>query len=112
MPFAVNRTEPPSTLGAACCFVGLGYPEGPTLITHVSAVHSNGYTALHWAVYHGNRRVVRLLIDAKANVNAQDDDGCAFPFRRRRVGSRVPAACRAGARRCTGPRRLADQTSS
>jgi ankyrin repeat protein len=69
---------------------------GPTPITHVSAVHRDtGYTALHWAIYHRIRRVVRLLIDAKANVNAQDDDGCAFPFRRRRMGSRVPAAvCR------------------
>ncbi len=42
------------------------------------AVHSIGSTALHWAALHGNRRIVRSLVDADADVNAQDDDfGCA-----------------------------------
>jgi ankyrin repeat protein len=41
-------------------------------------VRSNGRTALHCAAGFGNRRIVRLLIAAKAAVNAQDcHNGCA-----------------------------------
>ncbi len=54
-------------------------------------------TALHHAAVHGNRRIVRSLVDANADVNAQDDrigcavcargesaDECAAPSRHRR----------------------------
>ncbi len=41
------------------------------------AVHSNGSTALHWAAVYGNRRIVRLLVASGADVNAQNDYGCA-----------------------------------
>ena len=41
------------------------------------AVHSNGNTALHWAANYGNRRMIRSLVDADADVHAQDDDRCA-----------------------------------
>ena len=85
----------------------VGYPVGripsPSL-----AVHSWGRTTLHEAAYYGNRRIVRLLIDAEADVDVRDDDGRAFPLlRHRRMGRPNHAVCRAGARRCTGPRRMA-----
>ncbi len=41
------------------------------------AVHSDGMTALHWAAYYGNRRIVRSLVAFNADVNAQDRFGCA-----------------------------------
>jgi ankyrin repeat protein len=41
------------------------------------AVHRYGSTALHWAAYDGNRRIVRLLVAFNADVNAQEDNGCA-----------------------------------
>ncbi len=41
------------------------------------AVHSEGDTALHWAAAFGNRRIIGLLVDADADVNAQTDYGCA-----------------------------------
>ncbi len=57
-----------------------------------TAVHSAGSTALHWAAFYGNRRIVRLLIDAKANVNARDDDRCAVSASASaECGGRVPA---------------------
>ncbi len=37
------------------------------------AVHSNGDTALHWAALKGNRRMIRSLVDADADLNAQND---------------------------------------
>ncbi len=37
----------------------------------------NGWTALHWAAYYGNRRMIRLLVDADADVNALTMFGCA-----------------------------------
>jgi ankyrin repeat protein len=40
-------------------------------------VHSFGHTALHWAAKYGNRRIVRSLVGSGADVNAQDDYGCA-----------------------------------
>jgi ankyrin repeat protein len=40
-------------------------------------VHSDGFTALHWAARFGNRRIVRLLIASDADVNAQSLGGCA-----------------------------------
>jgi ankyrin repeat protein len=40
-------------------------------------VHSNGHTALQEAAVYGNRRIVRLLVASGADVNAEDDDGCA-----------------------------------
>jgi ankyrin repeat protein len=39
------------------------------------ALHSNGVTSLHWAAYYGNRRIVRKLLDANANVNAPTKEG-------------------------------------
>jgi hypothetical protein len=64
---------------------------------HGPAVHSSDRTALHWAAISGNRKIVRLLIAAKADVNAKNDDGCAFPYRHRRVGRLNPFClpCRA-----------------
>jgi hypothetical protein len=42
------------------------------------AVHSDGRTALHYAASYRNRRMIRSLVDADADVHAQDDDfGCA-----------------------------------
>ena len=94
--FAVNvypkrKRSRPS--GPACCFV-FGY--------RAVGLHSNGWTALHWAAHYDNRRIVRLLIAAKADVDAKTNDGCAVPHRHRRMGP-SPAACRAGPRRCTMP---------
>ena len=64
------------------------------------AVHSDGNTALHSAAYYGNRRMIGLLVDADAKVNARNDIGCAVcargesavectaPSRRRRLPCR------------------------
>ena len=62
------------------CFgyrLGTGVPPwGPS--PHPGpAVHRYGSTALHWAAYDGNRRIVRLLVAFNADVNAQEDNGCA-----------------------------------
>ena len=35
-----------------------------------------GMTVLHIAVFWNNMEVVRILVEAGADVNAQDDDGC------------------------------------
>ncbi len=40
------------------------------------AVHSWGDTALHWAARRGNRRMIRSLVDANADVHAQGDEDC------------------------------------
>ncbi len=84
----------------ACCLVfgyrlGTGVPPwGPP--PHAGpAVHSNGRTALHFAAYCGDRRIVGSLVDANADVNAQDDDGCAVCARGESAAEcagRVPAA--------------------
>ena len=50
----------------------MGPPPHP-----VPAVHSDGMTALHWAAFRGNRRMIRLLVDANADVHAQNINGCA-----------------------------------
>ncbi len=51
------------------------------------AVHSLGWTALHWAAMIGNRRILRSLVDADADVNAQDDNrGCAVCARGESAG--------------------------
>ena len=55
------------------------------------AVYSDGSTALHWAAAHGNGRIVRSLIAANADIDAQDEFGCAVPIRHRWVGGRVAA---------------------
>ncbi len=65
------------------------------------AVHRFGRTALHYAADNGNRRMVRSLVDAGADVNAQDRlfgcavcargesaDECAAPSTRRRLPCR------------------------
>ena len=102
--------------GRACCFV-FGYrlgtvvpPWGPP--PHPGpAVHSDGWTALHWAAAYGNRRMIRSLVDADADVHAQDRYGCAVCARGESAvecAGRVPAAVgRAGRRRCTWPRPMA-----
>jgi hypothetical protein len=63
-------------------------------------VHSDGNTALHYAAEYGNRRIVRLLVDADADLNAQNDGGCAVCARGESAvecAGRVAAAvCRAG----------------
>ena len=71
------------------------------------AVHRYGWTALHWAADYGNRRMIGSLVDADADVNAQDDFGCAVsaaaiggvrrPSRRRRRPCRMtPLHCGKG----------------
>ncbi len=60
------------------------------------AVHSDGNTALHWAVFHGNRRMIRSLVDADADVNAQNRWRCAVCARGE---SAVECACRVPAAR-------------
>ncbi len=62
------------------------------------AVHSEyGNTALHIAAYDVNRRMIRSLVDADADVNAQDDIyGCAVSARGE---SAVECACRVPRRR-------------
>jgi hypothetical protein len=70
---------------AVLCFgyrLGTGVPPwGPS--PHPGpAVHSAGYTTLHWAASYGNRRIVRSLVDANADANALDNDfGCAVSAR-------------------------------
>ncbi len=72
------------------------------------AVHSGSWTALHWAAYYGNRRIVRSLVDADADVNAQTVSGCAVcacgESADECAGRARAAVCRAGTRRCTRPR--------
>ncbi len=41
------------------------------------AVHRNGWTALHYAADYGNRRMIRSLVDANADVDGQNRWGCA-----------------------------------
>ncbi len=75
---------------------------GPTPDPRPPPVHRYGWTALHWAAEYGNRRIIGLLVDANAAVNAQADYGwrcadcacgkwaveCAAPSRRRRLPCR------------------------
>ncbi len=92
----------------------LGYPRGP-IPAPGPAVHSIGYTALHWAAIHGNRRIVRSLVGFNADVNARDDNGCAVSAcgESAECAGRVAAAIgRAGTRRCTLPRSKATPTAS
>ncbi len=53
-------------------------------------------TALHEAARNGNRRMIRLLVDADADVNAQNRFGCAVCARGESAecAGRVPAARR------------------
>ncbi len=72
------------------------------------AVHSDGFTALHYAARKGNRRMIRLLVDAKAAVHAKTNFGCAVCACSESAvecAGRVAAAvgC-AGTRRCMLPR--------
>ncbi len=87
---------------------------GPTPAHFGAAVHSNGDTALHYAAIYGDRRIVRSLVDANAGVNAQNCSGCAVSAcgeSADECGGRVPAAVgRAGKRRCTMPRAMAQRT--
>ena len=68
-------------------------------------------TALHYAARYGNRRIVRLLVASGADVNAQDNIGCAVSACGESAvecAGRVAAAVgRAGSRRCNGPRAMA-----
>ncbi len=59
------------------CLLGTGVPPwGPS--PHLGpAVHSDGWTALHWAAERGNRRMIRSLVEANADVNAKNDFECA-----------------------------------
>ena len=50
-------------------------PWGPPLTPPRPALHSGLVTALHMAAHYGNRRIVRLLIAANVDVNAQDRGG-------------------------------------
>ena len=53
-------------------------------------MHSDEFTALHYAAFWGNLEIVGLLIESNAAVNAQNYDGCAMPLRHRRVGRPSP----------------------
>ena len=91
--------------------MGTGVPPWGPSPHPVPAVHSDGSTALDWAAIDGNRRMIRLLVDANADVNARNDVGCAVCAcgeSADECAGRVPAAvgC-AGTRRCTGPRTMA-----
>ena len=41
----------------------------------INARDSGGKTALHWAALYGQRKVMELLLDKKADVNSLDEDG-------------------------------------
>ena len=98
MLFAVDvyKHDPLSTLWATFCFVfgsqlGLRHPPIGAHAHPGVVVHSiYGFTALHLAAFHGNHRIVRLLIASRAAVNVQDSAGCAFPPRHRRDGRASP----------------------
>jgi hypothetical protein len=82
VPFPLTVTQNENAGEPAVLFSGTGwvpgYPRGGPPPHPGPAVHRYGYTALHWAAVHGNRRIVRLLVDANADVNAQSDHGgCA-----------------------------------
>jgi hypothetical protein len=104
---------------AVLCFgyrLGTGVPPWGPPPHPGPAVHSNGFTALHWAAFFGNRRIVRSLVDADADVNGQNNYECAVCARGE---SAVECACRvaaavgrAGGRRCTLPRTKAIPTTS
>ena len=102
--------------GRACCFVfgyrlGTGVPPWGPPPHPGPAVHSCGMTALHWAAIKGNRRMIRSLVAANADVDAQNCWRCAVCARGESAvecAGRVPAAVgRAGTRRCTLPRSMA-----
>jgi hypothetical protein len=66
------------------CFgyrLGTGVPPWGSPPHPGPAVHRYGHTALYYAastiLNRGNRRIVRLLVDANADVHAQDGAGCA-----------------------------------
>ena len=98
MLFAVDvyKHDPLSTLWATFCFVfgsqlGLRHPPIGAHAHPGVVVHSiYGFTALHLAAFHGNHRIVRLLIASRAAVNGQDSAGCALPPRHRRDGRASP----------------------
>jgi hypothetical protein len=84
LSLTVTQNEPivdPRGEPAVLCFgyqLGTGVPPwGPP--PHAGpAVHSvYGSTALHYAALYGNRRIVRSLVDANADVKARDREGCA-----------------------------------
>jgi ankyrin repeat protein len=104
LPLTVTQNEPlvdpPRGEPAVLCFgyrLGTGVPPWGPPPHPGSAVHRYGRTALDWAASNGNRRIIGLLVDANAALNAQDDDfgcavcargesaiECAAPSRRRR----------------------------
>ncbi len=60
-------------------------------------MHSGDWTALHWAAFNGNRRMIRLLVDADADLNGQNGSGCAVCARGESAvecAGRAPAARR------------------
>jgi ankyrin repeat protein len=57
-----------------------------------AAVQRDGFTALHSAAKCGNRPIVRKLLDANADIDAQDDiNRCAFSFG---IGGLTAESCR------------------
>jgi hypothetical protein len=121
LSLTVTQNEPlvdPRGEPAVLCFgyrLGTGVPPWGPPPHSGPAVHRYSSTALHWAAAKGDRRIVRLLVDANADVNAKDCDGCAVCARgvSAECAGRVPAAVgRAGRRRCTLPRPLAIPTTS
>jgi len=43
----------------------------------VNNVDSRGWTALHWACYFGNERMVKLLINNEAELDIKTEEGLA-----------------------------------
>ncbi len=117
LPLTVTQNDnivDPRGEPAVLCFgyrLGTGVPPWGPPPHPGPAVHRNGSTALHHAAYYGNRRMIRSLVDANADVHAQNNFGCAVCARGESAvecAGRVPAAVgRAGTRRCTGPRKKA-----
>ncbi len=58
------------------------------------AVHRFGSTALHYAAHYGNRRMIRSLVDADADVNAQNDNRCAVCARGESAVECAAPSCR------------------
>ena len=69
----------PSTVtGALPCQIAESHklsppPRPQSQFPRPFAVNSDGDTALHWAAFRGNRRILRKLIAAKADVDARDN---------------------------------------
>ncbi len=101
----------PPGLGWVVCVLR-GYPfRGSPLRS--PAVRRRGVTALMWAAMKGDAEIIQKLVDARADLNTQNSEGCAFPARRGVGGGRWSPMRRvrlAGKQRCTWRRSTAAPT--